>query len=65
MLLARRGVSIIQKSWLILLNHPIACINMGLKIGSGNGSSIKPELSCQMELTASFFALSDRSAEAF
>lgn len=65
MLLARRGVCIVQKSWLILPNHPIACINMELKIGSGNGSSIKPELSCQMELTASFFILSDLSAEVF
>ena len=35
MLLVRRGVCIIQKSWLILPNHPIACTNMGLKIGSG------------------------------
>ena len=35
MLLSRGGVCIIQKSWLILPNHPIACTNMGLKIGSG------------------------------
>jgi len=35
MLLVRRGVCIIQKSWLILPNHPIACTNMGLKIGYG------------------------------
>ena len=54
-----------QKSWLILPNHMIACINMGLKIVSGKWILCKAGDILSDELTASFLTLFDLAAEYF